>query len=75
MEYKERILLVNTYIAISDCCLNPKMTKTRRADCDKVLKENKRAIRFYQKCGFDPDGEEIYSTTVAASEIRMILKR
>ena len=43
--------------------------------CLWVLKENKRAIRFYQKCGFDSDGEEIYSTTVAASEIRMILKR
>ena len=43
--------------------------------CLWVLKENKRAIRFYQKCGFDPGGEEIYSTTVAASEIRMILKR
>ena len=36
------ILLVNTYIAISDCCLNPKMTKTRRADCDKL-------------CGFSHD--------------------
>ena len=43
--------------------------------CLWVLKENQRAIRFYQKCGFCPDGEEIYSTTVAASEIRMILKR
>ena len=43
--------------------------------CLWVLKENKRAIRFYQKCGFCPDGEEMYSATVAATEIRMILKR
>ncbi len=39
-----------------------------------VLKENKRAIRFYQKCGFCPDGEEIYSPRHGAAEIRMALK-
>ena len=39
-----------------------------------VLKENKRAIRFYQKCGFCPDGEEIYSPRHGAVEIRMVLK-
>ena len=40
-----------------------------------VLKENKRAIRFYQKCGFCPDGEEIYSPRHGAAEIRMALKQ
>ena len=29
--------------------------------CLWVLKENHRAIRFYQKCGFYPDGEQISS--------------
>ena len=43
--------------------------------CLWTLKENKRAIRFYQKCGFCPDGEGRFSPTVAASEIRMVLKR
>ena len=43
--------------------------------CLWVLKENRRAIRFYEKSGFCPDGEEMFSPTVAASEIRMVLKR
>lgn len=43
--------------------------------CLWVLKDNKRAIRFYQKCGFCPDGEELFLSTVSATEIRMILKR
>ena len=43
--------------------------------CLWVLKENKRAIRFYQKYGFCPDGEEMYNANVAATEIRMILKQ
>lgn len=43
--------------------------------CLWVLKDNQRAIRFYQKCGFYPDGEELFSSTVSAAEIRMILKR
>lgn len=43
--------------------------------CLWVLKENKRAIRFYQKCGFCPDGKEIYNSNIAATEIRMILKQ
>ena len=43
--------------------------------CLWVLKENKRAIRFYRKYGFCPDGEEMYSANIAATEIRMILKR
>lgn len=42
--------------------------------CLWVLKENKRAIRFYQKCGFRPDGEEMYSTRVEATEIRMVFR-
>ena len=39
-----------------------------------VLKENTRAIRFYQKCGFTPDGEELVSSNIGAIEIRMVLK-
>ena len=40
-----------------------------------VLKENKRAIRFYEKYGFRPDGEESRLDALNASEIRMILER
>ena len=40
-----------------------------------TLKENSRAIRFYQKCGFVPDGEEKVNARIAATEIRMVLKR
>ena len=40
-----------------------------------VLKENKRAIRFYDKCGFRPDGTEKYAETVGAAGIRMMLER
>ena len=43
--------------------------------CLWVLKENRRAIRFYQKCGFRPDGEEMFSERISATEIRMILNR
>ncbi len=39
-----------------------------------VLKENARAIRFYQKYGFVPTGEEQDLPSVGATEIRMILK-
>ena len=39
--------------------------------CLWVLKENKRAIRFYGKCGFAPDGEEKYDPKIGAAEIRM----
>ena len=41
--------------------------------CLWVLKENKRAIRFYQKCGFVTDGEELNIPSLGATEIRMIL--
>ena len=40
-----------------------------------VLKENRRAIRFYEKCGFQPDGTEMTSPNISATEIRMTLKR
>ncbi len=40
--------------------------------CLWVLKENKRAIRFYEKCGFVPDGAETVSPQIAAAEIRMV---
>ena len=43
--------------------------------CLWVLKDNKRAICFYQKCGFVPDGEEMVSSLIKATEIRMILKQ
>jgi RimJ/RimL family protein N-acetyltransferase len=42
--------------------------------CLWVLKENKRAIRFYEKCGFVPTGEELISSNIGAAEIRMVLK-
>lgn len=40
-----------------------------------VLKENPRAIRFYEKCGFSATGEEQYLPSVGAAEIRMVLHR
>ena len=40
-----------------------------------VLKENTRAIRFYKKCGFLPDGTEMTSPNISAEEIRMTLRR
>ncbi len=43
--------------------------------CLWVLKENERAIRFYKKCGFEPDGEEMISPIIGATEIRMVLAR
>ncbi len=43
--------------------------------CLWVLKENSRARRFYEKCGFLPDGEEMHSDVVDADEIRMTLRR
>ena len=41
--------------------------------CLRVLKENKRAIRFYQKCGFVTDGKELNLPNLGAYEIRMVL--
>ena len=43
--------------------------------CLWVLKDNRRAIRFYEKCGFAPDGAEMYNETVSAAEIRMVMER
>lgn len=43
--------------------------------CLWVMKENKRAMRFYQKCGFIPDGEEFFSSELGTTEIRMVLAR
>lgn len=40
-----------------------------------VLKDNKRAIRFYEKYGFRAEGEEAFLSALNASEIRMILTR
>ena len=40
-----------------------------------VLKENPRAIRFYEKCGFRTTGEEKPLPSVGATEIRMICMR
>ena len=43
--------------------------------CLWVLKENGRAIRFYEKCGFRPDGTEEFHPTISADEIRMRLEK
>ena len=43
--------------------------------CLWTLKENKRAIRFYQKCGFAADGTEKHNANIKATEIRMILQQ
>ncbi|MBR3503482.1 MAG: GNAT family N-acetyltransferase [Clostridia bacterium] len=41
-----------------------------------VLKENKRAIRFYEKCGFRLDGrEETIKLDTPVQEVRMIRER
>ena len=40
-----------------------------------VLKGNARAIRFYEKCGFRPDGEEQELPALSAREIRMSLRQ
>ena len=41
-----------------------------------VLKDNKRAIRFYERCGFCPDGRtEVIKLGSMVEEIRMILER
>ena len=41
--------------------------------CLWTLKENRRAIRFYRKCGFVPDGTEKENKNIEATEIRMVL--
>ena len=43
--------------------------------CLWVLKENKKAIRFYEKCGFRPDGAEKYVESIGAAGIRMLRER
>ena len=49
------------------------------AQCPKiglwVLRGNRRAIRFYEKCGFVPNGQEMTSPTLSATEARMVLER
>ena len=40
-----------------------------------VLKENHRAIRFYEKCGFTADGSELFEPRLKATEIRMVYRR
>lgn len=40
--------------------------------CLWVLKENRRAIRFYEKCGFRAEGTESFHPRISAMEIRMI---
>ena len=42
--------------------------------CLWVLKDNGRAIRFYEKSGFRPDGEELFHPRLGASEIRMVFE-
>ena len=38
-----------------------------------VLKDNKRAIRFYEKCGFVPTGKDMVNSKINATEIEMKL--
>ncbi len=40
-----------------------------------LLKENRRAFRFYEKCGFQSDGTEKLSPSVNAVGIRMTLEK
>lgn len=40
-----------------------------------LLKENRRAFSFYEKCGFSADGKEKFSNAVGAAGIRMVLNR
>ena len=58
---------------LMEACL--RQLQGSRRICLWVLKENRRAIRFYEKCGFSPDGEEVYHAGLAAAEIRMVLTR
>ena len=39
-----------------------------------VLRDNLRAIRFYEKCGFRATGEEMFSPNIESMEIRMVLQ-
>ncbi len=59
--------------ALMDAALE-RLRQYRRV-CLWVLKENARAIRFYEKRGFRRDGAEKYSETVGAVGIRMVLQR
>lgn len=43
--------------------------------CLWVLKENGRAIRFYEKCGFRPDGTESFHPNISAEELRMVREK
>ncbi len=43
--------------------------------CLWVLKGNARAIRFYEKCGFRPDGAEEVSPRTRSVDIRMVLEQ
>lgn len=52
-----------------------KQLKGYRQICLWVLKENRRAIRFYEKCRFCPDGAEMVSSAYKATEIRMVLNQ
>ncbi len=40
-----------------------------------VLKDNRRAIKFYEKCGFEMDGTEFEDETLKTKEVRMIMNR
>ena len=40
-----------------------------------VVKGNRRAIRFYEKFGFCPDGREKFYQTIGATGIRMTMQR
>ncbi len=59
------------------CLMNAGLEQIKRFSqvCLWVLKGNGRAIRFYEKCGFQPDGAEMISPNISAAEIRMTLTR
>lgn len=40
-----------------------------------AVKGNGRALRFYEKCGFRPDGAEKYAERLSATEIRLTLEK
>jgi len=52
-------------------CMNEARAQNRQSMVLWVLDNNERAIRFYSKHGFIPDGESKYDRHIEANEIRM----
>ena len=49
--------------------------KDRPVVCLWAVKGNARAIRFYEKCGFCPDGAELFSERHGSAEVRLRRER